>query len=220
MMMTKKSGVFLMAMAFMVLLCAASCARGGNAGNAVSGSDSLLGDDGKTFCRGVWVADNGSERMGYYIFTDKANGTYLSAEDGMGVGFTVDYDGMKCIFHMGAADVNETAEVLIPDLGKRTMTWESDGRMEFLALAAEHNPDTFTFYSAQELGEKALDYYEQKEGSRPEHVGYTVDIYGVVTIQLYDSVDGHNSTAAYYEVDGITGKGKDLNTNEGVDLSK
>jgi len=43
---------------------------------------------------------------------------------------------------------------------------------------------------------------------------------GTVTFQLYDELDDHISTAAWYVIDRFTAKGKDGNTDEEIDLNE
>lgn len=211
--------------ALSLTLCAASCSGDKSNlsnGTAVSQSDSVIYgvDDGTAFPRGVWAVDDGERRTGYYIFIAKNSGSYIDAEYGMGVAFDVEVDGKSANFHMGAADVNDYAEILISDTNKRRLTWKYDGRTEFLTLMTSEDPDSFEFYSTSDLLNAAYTYYEGLNGTHPEFFSTMVDVDGMVDIQLYDKVDGHNSTAAFYQVDSLTGKGKEVNSGEAVDFSE
>lgn len=213
--------VLALSLAMALAVCAASCSDQKEKSQVVTNTDSAVPvDDGTSFPRGVWAADDGEQRVGYYLSYDGHSGAFLDTERAIGVGFEVEIEDKKANFHMGAADVNDYAEWLANDNGKRQLTWESDGRIEHLTLIPSADPDSFTFYAAVDLGDAALRDYEQKNGSQPEFVGYTVGIDGMVEIQLYDLVDGHNSTAAYYQIDSITGKGKNVSSGEAVDFSK
>lgn len=199
--------------------CAAACSETGKQDAVVTRSDSEV--DEAPFVRGVWAADDGQQRTGYYLFTDGHSGAYLDTERAIGVGFDVDMvNGERVDFHMGAADVNDYAALKVSGEGQRTLTWEYDKRVENLTLLTDANPDDFTFYAAADLGEAALADYADKNGSQPEYVGYVVHVDGTVDIQLYDEVDGHNSTAAYYQIDSLTGKGQNVTSGEAVDFSR
>lgn len=227
-----KMVVMVLSVALVTLLCAVSCdGLGESNGDVVSQSDSsgtvsqsdssIYGvDDGTTFPRGVWAVDDGERRLGYYIFTSGNSGSYIDTEYGTGVAFEVDIDGKKANFHMGGADFNSYAEVFVSDINKREIMWKEDNRTESLTLINCQDPKTFEFYCASDLLNSAYAYYESVNGSHPELFGTMVGVDGVVDIQLYNQVNGHNSTAAFYQVDSITGKGKDVNSGEAVDFSK
>ena len=63
-----------MAAAFALLLCAVSCSgekeeETSSAPLINRAEDGTYFDNGELFCRGVWAADDGEKRQGYYIFT-------------------------------------------------------------------------------------------------------------------------------------------------------
>ena len=65
-----------------------------------------------------------------------------------------------------------------------------------------------------QLCEMALKDYELKHGTRPVNAAAVIGADGMVTIQLSDEHDGHVSTADYYVVDPVTGKGKTISGEE------
>ena len=77
-------------------------------------------------------------------------------------------------------------------------------------------------YTEQELCNLALDYYRTNSGAS---AGETQDLAaaaqanedGTVTIQVYENLGDHNSTAAWYTVDPVTAQGTDGN-GQSVDL--
>lgn len=74
-------------------------------------------------------------------------------------------------------------------------------------------------YTDDELMKMAMDYYQRHNNYKPGFCaidGATSD--GKVTIQLYDLVDDHNSTCAWYEIDRKTATGKDTILDTDVDL--
>ena len=58
--------------------------------------------------------------------------------------------------------------------------------------------------------------YEAASGQAVFHMGSEE---GTVNIQVYENLGGHNSTAAGYVIDRLTGKGMNANTGETVDLT-
>lgn len=72
-------------------------------------------------------------------------------------------------------------------------------------------------YTAEQLEKMALDYYEAKTGYRPSYVSSQENEDGTISIQLYDNLDGHNSTSDWYTVDKKTAVGKDILENK-IDL--
>lgn len=68
---------------------------------------------------------------------------------------------------------------------------------------------TDTGFTENQLAALALSYYEYSTGYRPQYVGIELEG-GTAYIQLYDQVDGHNSTANWYTVDTFSGVGTDI----------
>ena len=64
-------------------------------------------------------------------------------------------------------------------------------------------------FAAEELTELARDYYTAFYRHRPESVAFETNEDGTVTLQLYDLVNDHNSTCAWYTVSPETGLGED-----------
>lgn len=211
----------------MLTVCAASCSDG--RANTVSNTDVSLSDmaygvdDGTLLPRGVWAADDGERRTGYYLSAGDNNGYYLDTEYGMSVVFEVEeFNDKKPRLHKGSdEESNEYAEVFRPDNNKRQLTWKEDGRSEYLTLINAANPDTFVFYSASDLLNAAYTYYESEHnGAHPEFFSTKVNVDGTVDIELYDKAGGKKASAACYQIDSITGKGKEILSNSGVDFSE
>ncbi len=82
------------------------------------------------------------------------------------------------------------------------------------------DPEQSHFYTDDELCQMALDYYTAKYDMGDELVAVAdVSEDGTVIIQLYQNLGDHNSTAAWYQIDRITGKGKNMSTGDPVDLT-
>ena len=207
------------AVVFALMLCAAGCSDENE--NAVSEpeinrtEEGVYFDDGNTFCRGVWAADDGECLLGYYVFYDAQSGRFDEIQMGMGVPFTVSTKGENAEFSLGAADFTDPATVETPEKGKRTITWTNDGRVEYLTLIGEQEPDTFRFYSRTELDEMALDYYEAQKGKRPKAAGISIAADGIATIQLFGK---SGDVTTEYVVDVITGKGKVSGSDDEIQL--
>ena len=203
------------AAALALLFCTAGCLDDASASDNRT-EDGVYYDSGKTFCRGVWAADDGEKLLGYYVFSDAENGRFDEIQIGMGVPFNVKTKNNKADFSLGAADFTEPATVENAGKGKRTLTWSSDKRVENLTLLGEQEPDTFRFYSQKNLEEMALDYYEANVGTRPQSAEITLAAAGTASILLYGS---KGKELAGYVVDNITGKGTVMGTDEEILLT-
>ena len=189
--------------------------------NHVSDSDSSAESEPETtFVRGVWAADDGEQRIGYYILTDQQNGKLVYAENGTELAFTVNEEEKTAVFQFDSFQESRRAKVLIPGRGARQLTWdieEQEGITENWRLIAGADPDQFTFYSAEALTAEAQNAFEKENGFPPEYVSYQVDVNGNALIEL--ETDGENFVTASYEVNSLTGKGKNNTTGEAVDFS-
>ena len=159
------------------------------------------------FTPGTWLSDAGQ----YYFFDeDGASGRTASLEDGTGVGFTYTLDGTQATFSMGGADSASVCTVTM-DSDAAALEWE-DGTTEHLTYISEQGSDDFRFYSNQELSDLAVAYYKEhnsgQDSSSLTAAAQTNDD-GTVSIQVYENLGDHNSTAAWYTVDRLTGAGTD-----------
>lgn len=167
------------------------------------------------FTPGTWLSDAGQ----YYFFDeDGASGRIASLEDGTGVGFSYTVDGTQATFAMGSADNSSVCTVTL-DGDTATLEWE-DGTTEHLSHVSDLGSDDFQFYSNRELSDMALIYYKAQNSIQDNDnlaaAAQTNDD-GSVTIQVYENLGDHNSTAAWYTVDRTTGSGTDESGN-GIDL--
>ena len=187
----------------------------------VSGSDINTGFDRQTaFFRGVWAADDGLYRKGYYIFSDEKNGEYVDAVNGTRMKFSVELNKKKVDFHFDALDEIRAAQVYMTDSGTRTLEWNGEDNkivMEYWSLIVGADPDNFTFYTAEALTGKAQKAFEEKNGLPAEYVSYFVDVNGFVSIKLESG--GKKPVKASYEISSITGTGSDLSNRTAVDFS-
>lgn len=88
--------------------------------------------------------------------------------------------------------------------------------------AAPASPSGAQPYTEQELCNLALDYYQANSGTSSEQAqelsaAAQTNADGTVTIQVYQNLGDHNSTAAWYTVDPVTAQGTDGN-GQSVDL--
>ena len=206
-----------------LILGIAGCSKGGSDNTSTQwknnkNKDGTYFDNGETFCRGVWASDDGEKRVGYYIFYDGGNGKFCDAQLGMALLFTVKGKKNAADFCLGAADFTDPTTVEKVGDGKRTLTWTNENRVENLTLLSEQEPDTFSFFSQNDLSEMAMDYYEQKIGSRPESAETTIGVDGMATIQLMNRVGRNGRVVAEYVVSSITGNGTVSGKDEEVVL--
>lgn len=164
---------------------------------------------------GTWCAD---EAYLYFFDEQSATGRMVSLEDGMGVSFSYHLQGDEAQFVLGASDAIENCVIDQEDTGEMTFNWQ-DGQVEKLAFLSKEGSDTFQFYSNQDLMAMTLAYYTAQYGPQEELMaGAQTNEDGTVSIQLYQALGDHNSTAAWYTVDRYTGQGED-DTGAPVDLS-
>lgn len=137
----------------------------------------------------------------------------------MGLGFTYTVQDGRGTFSFGSADNTSACTLEQTDAEHITIKWE-DGREESLSYISKESSDEFQFYSNDALRNLAMSYYSRKSGGMKRLSAAAItNEDGTVTIQVYENLDNHNSTAAWYAVDRRTGKGTDANTGEEVDLS-
>lgn len=168
------------------------------------------------FAPGTWQSDSGQ----YYFFDEgDATGRTASLEDGTGVGFTYTVNGSEAVFAMGGADVSSSCTVS-GEGDQMTLEW-ADGTVEHLSYVSDKGSDAFRFYSNQELAGLALSFYQNhndaQESQNLTSAAQTNED-GSVSIQVYENLGGHNSTAAWYTVDRLTAAGTD-GSGEEVDLT-
>ena len=164
------------------------------------------------FTPGTWLSDGGQ----YYFFDEGgATGRTASLEDGTGVGFTYSMTGTEASFSLGAAD--NTSSCTVSRNGDTvTLEW-ADGATEHLTYVSEQGSDTFQFYSNQELAGLALSFYRENNGAQDNQTltsAAQTNEDGSVSIQVYENLGDHNSTAAWYTVDRMTAAGTDNSGNE------
>ena len=120
---------------------------------------------------------------------------------------------------MGGADNTSTCTVS-RDGDTVTLKW-ADGTTEQLTYISEQGSDTFQFYSNQELADLALNFYKETNDAQDSQnlaaAAQTNDD-GSVSIQVYENLGDHNSTAAWYTVDRVSAAGTDGSGHE-VDLA-
>lgn len=176
-------------------------------GQHIFGKPSASPTEDAAFTPGTWLSDGGQ----YYFFDEGgATGRTAGLEDGTGVGFTYSIAGTEAVFSMGAAD--NTSSCTVSRNGDTvTLDW-ADGATEHLTYVSEQGSDTFQFYSNQELADLALRFY-QENNSAQDNQNLTsaaqTNEDGSVSIQVYENLGDHNSTAAWYTVDRLTAAGTD-----------
>mgnify|MGYP006956035060 CR=1 FL=1 len=171
--------------------------------------------DSLVFKPGAWRGSNE-----YFLFyADETGGSTRDFESGIGLPFEYEYGEENIIFHMGAADDNTIA---VPsDISEEsvTLTWEDGTEENFVFISSD--ADGFHFYSNGELVQIAQRYYKANspEGYVPGMAGTQNNDDGTVTIQLYDSLEDHNSTSAWYTIDRVALTGTDDMTGSAVNMS-
>ena len=84
---------------------------------------------------------------------------------------------------------------------------------------AETTESSATGYTDEELSQMALDYYAAKhDGNVPSTAYIEVSDDVSVTIHLFDNMEGHIATYAWYKVDRKTAEGEEIALGEKIDL--
>lgn len=164
------------------------------------------GETQEGFTPGAWRSDAGQ----YYFFDeDGAAGRTANFENGMGVGFAYTVDGARAVFSMGGADNEQGCAVTWGD-GSAVLAWDN-GQTETLTFVSPLGSDAFTFYTDEELCELALAYTLAQNGGQAGNLeaASQANADGSVSIQVYENLGDHNSTAAWYTVDRETAAGTD-----------
>ena len=174
------------------------------------------------FTPGVWMARSGEYGQYYFFDADGIFGRTASYENGIGVPFTYEPgegEG-EVIFHKGASDESQNCKVSVTDETHLTLEWEP-GDVEELTFVSALDQEHFHFYTNDELCELALHSYAAQQGVDESTLTAAAadNGDGTVTLQLYENLSDHNSTAAWYLIDRCTGKGTDANTGDAVDLT-
>jgi len=172
---------------------------------------------------GVWLAVTDAGYSNYYYFQPESrSGSYVSLEYGLGMPFTYDGSEEELVFRMEGHEENLTAAVEHVDGENFTLVW-ADSLPEKLSFVGEGTLEDYPFYSNAELGDLAIAHYAVHSGTPEEELegmtnGTMTNVDNTVTIQLYQNLEDHNSTAAWYVVDRFTATGTDLTSGEEIDL--
>ncbi len=166
---------------------------------------------------GVWQTFSESGSNGcYYLFNADHTGSSLSMAYGMGVPLRWEVADGKGTFHMGAEDIVEYADVTL-DGDTLTLSWE-ESEPQTLSKVADSAED-FTFFSNEELAQMALNFYTEQKGYTPTICDTQSNPDGTVTIHLYDIVDDHTATLAWYTISRFTAEGTDDIMSEPVSFA-
>lgn len=171
---------------------------------------------------GVWLALTDVGYSNYYHFDpETCSGRYVNLEYGLGMPFTYRGSEEELVFSLeGHEEISAVVEHI--DAEHFNLIW-SDSLPEKLSFVGEGDLEDFPFYSNAQLCDMALEHYAIHSGASEEDMeGMTVaamtNVDNTVTVQLYQNLGDHNSTAAWYVVDRFTATGTDLTSGEEVDL--
>ena len=167
---------------------------------------------------GVWLAATDLGYSNYYYFNaEEQSGSYVSLEYGLGMPFCYEGSGDALVFHLEGHEEPQPAVVEAAAENAFTLKWENS-LPETLTYIGEGTLDDFHFYSNNDLAMLAMERYTEDSGETPSQAGAMTNEDNTVTVQLYDNMGDHNSTAAWYIFDRFTATGTDLLTGEEIDL--
>ncbi len=171
----------------------------------VTAEPSAPEEDKTVFEAGTWTlyeitAIDERIPIGYCFMNDDGmSGENLLFEDGTGYRFEyeigineirVTVDGENVTVPIAGGDPSYVM-LDIPDCGRVDMVYFSDAT----------KADIPEFYSNEQLGLMAQEYYAILNDHTPSCIGTSTNADGTVTIHLFDSFEDHNATSAWYTVD-------------------
>ena len=172
---------------------------------------------------GVWLAMTDVGYSNYYHFAPESrSGSYVSLEYGLGMPFTYEGSEDALSFAMEGHEEDMTAAVEHQDEENFSLIW-ADSLPEKLTFVGEGTLEDYPFYSNVQLSDMALEHYAVHSGLSEEELegmmgAAMTNVDNTVTVQLYQNLGDHNSTAAWYIVDRFTATGTDLTSGEEIDL--
>ena len=172
-----------------------------------------------TFAVGSWISSTDGLDRTMYFFDNDIYGSTADLTDRMGVPFSYETpeDG-RLIFHFGGVDVNNECEYEL--VGDDTVRLKYEDHTEELRFISPDTDSVLVWHSNEELEQLAVGYYATlHDAYQPQCVGSMTNEDGSVSIQLYDSLEDHISTCAWYTVDRFTGQGTDDMTQEKIDIT-
>lgn len=149
----------------------------------------------------VWM-EIGNGGLYYWNFN---NGSITAQEDGAEKVFSFTVENTELMFDIDGVQMR--ADAMLFDDSTLMLTWE-DGSASLLNYVGV--PETFRFYTTQQLCTMAADYYTIQNGTAPELTEAAVNEEGEIIIQL--------SEDECYSIDPMTGIGLDQD-GEAVDLT-
>lgn len=166
--------------------------------------------DENRFITGTYLLNDGDVHIGYMFA--------LEAEDPLAMFYTFDA-GYETEVTYSIADNkielnSENDSVIVDVLGGDLSVFDfrtADGLELNLTYFNESMPDEIlgNFYSNPQLCEIALDYYEKNHDCRPTSCDAENNADGTVTLHLYDNMEDHIATLAWYTVDRTSCAGTD-----------
>ena len=172
------------------------------------------------FRAGTWMAQCGPVSCYWFFETDGDTGCVVDMENGSRVDFTyLQTDDQGVFSYADGAD--DACKVLVQDEAHITLERENQPP-ETLVFVSALGVDQFHFYTHEEIARMALwDYLAKNYPVDGDLQAAGMDNGdGTSTIQIYQNLGDHNSTAAYYIVDRCTGEGQNISNGTDVDLTK
>ena len=169
---------------------------------------------------GTWATQGGIFGR-YYIFDDNGlSGQTIAFKDGETVKFFYKEGEGTFLFYYPGQEEPKGCRIVLQDADTLTLEWDGE-IVETLIYVSPKGVEDFHFYTYDELCYLALEDYRSKNDPSDHTLmaaaGENGD--GSVTIQIYQNLSDHNSTAAWYWVDRMTGEGYVVGTDVPLDLT-
>ena len=172
------------------------------------------------FKAGTWMAQCGPTSRYYFFDEGGGSGAFADMKDGSGAEFTYVQTGDQGVMYLRGMGAGAACTVVVQDEDHITLAWENRPE-EKMTYVSPLGKDRFHFYTHEELERMALeDYWAKNDPTDGSLMAAAMDNGdGTATIQIYQNLGDHNSTAAYYRVDRCTGEGENISNGNAVDLT-
>ena len=173
------------------------------------------------FKAGTWMAQCGPTSRYYFFEGDGGSGRFVNMKDGSGADFTYIQTGDRGVMYLNGMGAGAACTVEVQDEDHITLLWENQPE-EKMTYVSPLGKDQYHFYTHEELERMALEDYRMKNDPGDESLEAAAmdNGDGSATIQIYQNLGDHNSTAAYYWIDRCTGEGYDVNSQASLDLTR
>ncbi len=178
---------------------------------ADTGEDAATDDtEENRFITGTYLLNVGDVHVGYMFAFEAQEPLAAFYTFDTGVEYEVTYKVADNTIELNGENDSVVLDVISGDLSVFDIKTADGLEMNFTYFS-KAMPDEIlgSFHSNPQLCELALDYYEKNNGYRPTSCDAENNADGSVTLHLYDNMEDHIATLAWYTVDRTNCSGTD-----------